>query len=346
MPDLTAPPGLFQPGADEPAWPDRLAGSLPPRADLLRLYHDMLLIRRFEEVVNELYLQGHIPSTLHLYIGQEAVAVGVCAALRPDDYLLSTHRPHGHALAKGVSPGAILAELYGKATGTCKAKGGSMHVGDINLGMFPAIAIVGGNVPLAAGAAFASRMLKNGRVTACFFGDGAVNEGAWHEGVNAAAIWNLPIVFVCENNLYAASTPVQAVVRTETVADRARGYGLPGLTIDGNDVLAVLQATQQAVARARAGQGPTLIECLTYRQCGHSRSDPRTYRAREEEAAWKLKDPIDQYRAWLMATQSVDEARFTGIQAEVEQTIREAIAFAENSPLPDPDSIYTDVFKD
>jgi TPP-dependent pyruvate/acetoin dehydrogenase alpha subunit len=346
MPDTTAPMSRVQHAAGQAQASDGPQGPLPARDDLLRLYRDMVLIRRFEEVVNELYLQGHIPSTLHLYIGQEAVAVGVCAALRPDDYLLSTHRPHGHALAKGVAPGAILAELYGKATGTCKAKGGSMHVGDIRLGMFPAIAVVGGNVPLAAGAAFASRMLKNGRVTACFFGDGAVNEGAWHEGLNAAAIWDLPIVFVCENNLYAASTPVQAVIKTATVAERALAYGLPGVTIDGNDVLAVLQASQQAVERARAGHGPTLIECLTYRQCGHSRSDPRTYRAREEEAAWKLKDPLDQYRGWLVSAQQVAEAQLAGLQAEVEQTIRDAIEFAENSPLPDPDSIYADVFKD
>ena len=338
MPELTALPGPIP--LAEPTLP------LPDPDALLRLYREMLLIRRFEEVVNELYLQGHIPSTLHLYIGQEAVAAGVCAALRPDDYLLSTHRPHGHALAKGVSPGAIMAELYGKATGTCKAKGGSMHVGDFSLGMFPAIAIVGGNVPLAVGAAFASRRLKNGRVTACFFGEGAVNEGAWHEGVNAAAIWDLPVILVCENNLYAASTPVRSVVRTETVADRARGYGIPGFTIDGNDVLAVREATQTAVERARRGEGPTLIECLTYRQCGHSRSDPRTYRARDEEAEWKLKDPLDRYQAWLMDTQHADEAALDATRAEVEQTILDAIAFAESSPLPHPDDIYTDVFKD
>ena len=346
MPEITLPLGFAQPAEGQSYSPAAPARPLPAPERLLRLYRDMVLVRRFEEVVNELYLQGKIPSTLHLYIGQEAVAVGVCAALRPDDYLLSTHRPHGHALAKGVSPGAILAELYGKATGTCKAKGGSMHVGDIRLGMFPAIAIVGGNVPLAAGAAFASKRLKDGRVTACFFGEGAVNEGAWHEGVNAAAIWDLPVVFVCENNLYAASTPVQTVVHTATVAERARGYGIPGLTVDGNDVLAVRAATQQAADRARAGQGPTLIECLTYRQCGHSRSDPRTYRAREEEAAWKLKDPIDQFRAWLLADQQVDETRLQALQAEVEQTIREAIEFAESSPLPQPDDIYTDVFKE
>jgi pyruvate dehydrogenase E1 component alpha subunit len=321
-------------------------GPLPGREALVRLYREMLLMRQFEEKVNELYLQGHIPSTLHLYIGQEAVATGVCAALRPDDYVLSTHRPHGHALAKGVSPGAIMAELYGKATGTCKAKGGSMHVGDFRLGMFPAIAIVGGNVPLAAGAGFASKMLKDGKVTACFFGEGAVNEGAWHEGVNAAAIWDLPVIFICENNLYGASTPVTAVVRTATVSERAQAYGIPGATIDGNDVLAVYQATRQAAERARAGQGPTLIECLTYRQCGHSRSDPRTYRAKEEEAAWKLKDPIDTYRAWLARTQGVTEDEFDAIQAEVTAVIMDSIEFAETSPLPQPDDIYEDVFKD
>jgi TPP-dependent pyruvate/acetoin dehydrogenase alpha subunit len=326
--------------AGQMPWP------LPERAQLLRLFREMFLIRRFEEMVNELYLQGKIPSTLHLYIGQEAVAAGVCGALRADYYVLSTHRPHGHALAKGVAPGAIMAELYGKATGTCKAKGGSMHVGDFSLGMFPAIAIVGGNVPLAAGAAFASKRLKNGRVTACFFGEGAVNEGAWHEGVNAAAIWDLPIVFVCENNLYAASTPVQSVIGTETVAERARGYGIQSLTVDGNDVLAVFQATRAAAERARAGGGPTLLECLTYRQCGHSRSDPRTYRAREEEAEWKLKDPIDRWRAWLLEGGHAGAAEIEALQAEVEQSIRNAIQFAEDSPLPEPDDIFEDVFKD
>jgi TPP-dependent pyruvate/acetoin dehydrogenase alpha subunit len=320
--------------------------ALPEPAGLLRLFREMLLIRQFEEIVNELYLQGKIPSTLHLYIGQEAVAAGVCGALQPADYVLSTHRPHGHALAKGVAPGAIMAELYGKATGTCKAKGGSMHVGDFSLGMFPAIAIVGGNVPLAAGAALASKRLKDGRVTVCFFGEGAVNEGAWHEGVNAAAIWDLPVIFVCENNLYAASTPVSMVVKTATVADRARAYGIPSVTIDGNDVLAVYQATRQAAERARRGAGPTFIECLTYRQCGHSRSDPRTYRAKEEEAAWKLKDPIDTYRAWLTQTQPGAAEALEVIQAEVTATIQAAIDFAETSPLPDPADIYTDVFKD
>jgi pyruvate dehydrogenase E1 component alpha subunit len=335
MPEMTVPVGLDQPAA----------ASLD-RGRLLRLYRDMLLLRRFEEIVNDLYLQGRIPSTLHLYIGQEAVAVGVCAALRADDYVLSTHRPHGHALAKGVAPGAIMAELFGKATGTCKAKGGSMHVGDIRVGMFPAIAIVGGNVPLAAGAAYASKLLKDGRVTACFFGEGAVNEGAWHEGVNAAAIWDLPVVFVCENNLYAASTPVRQVVRTATVAERAHGYGLPGVTVDGNDVLAVLQAAQEAADRARRGAGPTLIECLTYRQCGHSRSDPRTYRTRDEEAEWKEKDPIDRMRAWLLAEGHADEAAVAALLAEAEQVVQEAIDFAEASPLPHPDDLYADVFKE
>ncbi len=322
------------------------SGPLPDRAGLFRLFREMLLIRQFEEIVNELYLQGKIPSTLHLYIGQEAVAAGVCSALQPADYVLSTHRPHGHALAKGVSPGAIMAELFGKATGTCKAKGGSMHVGDFRLGMFPAIAIVGGNVPLAAGAGFASKMLKDGKVTVCFFGEGAVNEGAWHEGVNAAAIWDLPVLLVCENNLYGASTPVSMVVKTATVAERARAYGIPAETIDGNDVLAVYQATQHAADRARRGEGPTLIECLTYRQCGHSRSDPRTYRTKDEEAAWKLKDPIDTFSAWLRQTQTGAVDELAAIQTEVTAVIQESIDFAEASPLPDPADIYEDVFKD
>ncbi len=342
MAEMTLPAGAVLP-AHSLATPP---GPLPERDGLLRLYREMLLIRQFEEIVNELYLQGKIPSTLHLYIGQEAVAAGVCGALQPADWLLSTHRPHGHALAKGVSPGGIMAELFGKAGGTCKAKGGSMHVGDFTLGMFPAIAIVGGNLPLAAGAGYASKMLKDGKVTAVFFGEGAVNEGAWHEGVNACAIWNLPVVLVCENNLYAASTPVSQAIKTATVAERAHAYGIPGLTIDGNDVLAVYQATREAAERARRGDGPTLIECLTYRQCGHSRSDPRTYRAKEEEAAWKLRDPIDNYGAWLRQTQPGAEAALAAIQTEVTATIQAAIEFAEASPLPDPASIYEDVFKD
>lgn len=315
-------------------------------AGQMHLYRQMVLIRRFEETANELYMQGKVPSTLHLYIGQEAVAVGVCAALRKEDYVWTTHRPHGHSLAKGVRPEAILAELFGKGTGSCKGKGGSMHVGDITVGVPPAIAIVGGNVPLAAGTALAQKFQKNGGVTACFFGDGAVNEGDWHEAVNCAAIWNLPVLYVCENNLYAASTPFASSFKVGGVVDRAAAYGLPGRQVDGNDVLAVHAAAEEAVARARAGEGPTLLECMTYRQCGHSRSDPRTYRSREEEESWKPRDPIQRLRTTLLAAGLASEAQVGEIEASVEQQIKEAITFASDSPEPDPASLYTDVFKE
>ncbi|HEX9114730.1 MAG TPA: thiamine pyrophosphate-dependent dehydrogenase E1 component subunit alpha [Anaerolineae bacterium] len=319
----------------------------PPAAErLLALYRSMVLIRRFEETVNDLYMQGRIPSTLHLYIGQEAVAAGVCANLGQDDYVLSTHRPHGHALAKGVDPRQIMAELFGKATGTCKGKGGSMHVGDIAKGMFPAIAIVAGSVPIAAGAALAAKMLKNGRVAISFFGDGAANEGAWHEGLNAAAVWDLPVVFVCENNLYAASTPYRATFKIAGVAQRASAYGMPGATVDGNDVLAVYQAAAEAVDRARAGNGPTLLECMTYRQCGHSRSDPRGYRSRAEETEWLQRDPIPRFRSWLLAQTVIGSDGLQQLEDSVAAQIQEAIAYADASPLPQPADIHTDVYKE
>jgi TPP-dependent pyruvate/acetoin dehydrogenase alpha subunit len=314
--------------------------------DYLGMYHRMVLIRRFEERVNELYMKGLIPSTLHLYIGQEAVAVGVCTNLKDSDYILSTHRPHGHAIAKGVDIKNIMAELYGKAGGCCKGKGGSMHVGDINVGMFPAIAIVGGNVPIAAGAALAQKLLNNNGVTVCFFGDGAANEGAWHESMNAAAIYDLPVVFVCENNLYAASTPFSMTFRVDNVADRAAGYGMPGVVVDGNDVLAVSETCCAAIERARRGEGPTLIECKTYRQCGHSRSDPRGYRSKVEEQEWLKKDPIPRFEIWLLEGNHARGTDLAQIKEGIEKEIDEAIVFAESSPLPEPVTTYTDVFKE
>jgi pyruvate dehydrogenase E1 component alpha subunit len=326
--------------------PDISPGLLPDPEQLVGMYRTMFLIRRFEETVNELYMEGRIPSTLHLYIGQEAVATGVCANLRSGDYVLSTHRPHGHSLAKGVAPQAIMAELFGKSTGTCKGKGGSMHVGDIEVGVLPAMAIVGANVPIAAGTALAAKMQKTGGVTACFFGDGAANEGAWHEGLNAAAIWDLPVVFVCENNLYAASTPFSKSFKIQNVADRHSAYGIPGAIVDGNDVMAVYQTAKEAVERARSGGGPTLIECLTYRQCGHSRSDPRTYRTSEEEAEWKQRDPLPRFRKWLTEQDKAEAGELSSVEQEVEQTIKAAIAFADASPEPDPLDVYRDAFKE
>lgn len=326
---------------------DMTSGSNTLGADrLLAMYQMMRLIRRFEETANELYMQGRIPSTLHLYIGQEAVAAGVSAVLRKEDYVVSTHRPHGHALAKGVTARAIMAELFGKATGACKGKGGSMHVGDMRMGMLPAIAIVGGNVPIAAGLALAAKMQRKDVVAVCYFGDGAANEGAWHEALNCAAIWDLPVVFVCENNLYAASTPFKQAYKVENIARRADAYGMPGVVVDGNDVLAVYTAAHEAVQRARRGEGPTLMECLTYRLCGHSRSDPRTYRTKEEEKSWKQKDPIPRFRQYLLTNCAVSDEELRAVDESVEEEIQEAIRFAENSPLPKPDDLYTDVFKE
>ncbi len=311
---------------------------------LLDMYRTMLTIRRFEERCNYLFMQGRIPSTLHLYIGQEAVATGICAHLSPEDYALSTHRPHGHAIAKGVAPRAIMAELFAKSTGCCQAKGGSMHVGDIEVGMVPAIAIVGANIPIAAGMALAAKRLGTDRVAVSFFGDGAANEGAFHEGMNMAAIWDLPVVYVCENNLYAASTPVSVAFKIEDIADRAAAYGIPGVVVDGNDVIAVHEVAGEAIARARRGEGPTFIECKTYRLCGHSRSDPRTYRSQEEEAEWETIDPIPRLGAQLKEAGLATDEALTAIEGEVESLIDEAVAFAEESPSPEPTDTLTHVF--
>jgi len=308
------------------------------------MYRTMLTIRRFEERCNYLYMQGRIPSTLHLYIGQEAVATGVCAHLSPEDYITSTHRPHGHAIAKGVSPRAIMAELFAKSTGCCQGKGGSMHIGDIRVGMIPAIAIVGAGIPIAAGLALAAKRLGNGKVAVCFFGEGAANQGAFHEGLNMAAIWDLPVVFVCENNLYAASTPFSVAFKIKNVAERAAAYGLPGESVDGNDVLAVYEAAGRAIGRARAGGGPTLLECKTYRLCGHSRSDPRTYRSKEEEEQWARRDPLLRMATRLKEAGLATDASLAEIEKEVVAVIDDAVAFAEASPSPEPANALMHVF--
>ncbi len=311
---------------------------------LLDMYRTMLTIRRFEEKCNYLFMQGRIPSTLHLYIGQEAVAVGVCAHLETQDYMLSTHRPHGHAIAKGVSLKAIMAELFAKKSGCCLGKGGSMHVGDMNVNALPAIAIVGGNIPIAAGMALAAKRLETGQVTTCFFGDGAANEGAFHEGLNMAAIWNLPVVYICENNLYGASTLYSSVSKLENVADRAAAYDIPGLIVDGMDVEAVYQAAGQAIERARQGGGPTLIEAKTYRMVGHSRSDPRNYRPKEEEAEWAAKDPIPRLAKKLQELELATEETLTAMEEEIIAAVEEAVSFAEESPYPDPADTLKHVF--
>jgi TPP-dependent pyruvate/acetoin dehydrogenase alpha subunit len=308
----------------------------------LDLYRRMLLIRRFEERVYLLYLQGELPGTLHQSQGQEAVAVGICDVLRRTDWITSTHRPHGHALAKGVDLRAAMAELYGMATGCCGGKGGSMHLGDPSVGMLPAIAIVGGGNTVVTGLGLAFKLMRTDQVAVCFFGEGASNEGAFHEGLNFAAVQHLPIVFACENNLYGASTPFHQVSLVPDVASRAAAYGVRGEIVDGMDVLAVREAAGRAVAEARAGAGPVLLECKTYRFAGHSRGDVRGYRSREEEAEWKERDPIVRLRERLAVT--LDEGVLDAMDAQVEAALEDGIEFARNSPLPRADDALTDAY--
>ena len=302
------------------------------------LYRRMLLIRRFEERVYRLFLDGEIPGTLHQYQGQEAVAVGVCDVLTRDDWITSTHRPHGHALAKGVSTRAAMAELYGRHTGCCGGKGGSMHLGDPEVGMLPAIAIVGGGNTVVTGLGLAMKLRRRRQVAVCFFGDGATNEGAFHEGINFAAVERLPVVLVCENNLYGASTAYGRVTLVPDVAERAKAYGVPARIVDGMDVVAVREAARDAVAAARAGAGPTLLECKTYRFTGHSRSDARGYRTREEEARWAARDPL------LVLGASLDEAMLGHCEAEVTAELDDAVEFARSSPFPEPGDATADVY--
>ena len=311
--------------------------AVPPELSTpLELYRSMLLIRRFEERVYYLFLEGEIPGTVHQYQGQEAVAVGACDVLERADWITSTHRPHGHALAKGVSPRAAMAELYGKETGCCRGRGGSMHLGDPDVGMLPAIAIVGGGNTVVTGLGLAFKLRRSDQAAVCFFGDGATNEGAFHEGLNFAAVQRLPVVFVCENNGYGASTPWEQVSVVRSVAERAGGYGVAGHVVDGMDVLAVRDAVADAVATARAGGGPTLVECLTYRFVGHSRGDARGYRSREEEAEWQLRDPLERLRRQLLESGEVDEDALDAVLWEVDAVVDDAVEFARESPYPDP----------
>ena len=311
---------------------------------LLRLHERMVLIRQFEEGVKFLFLEGIMPGTIHQCQGQEATAVGVCSALRQNDFITSTFRSHGHALAKGLTMQELLNELFGAKTGCCKGKGGSMHVGDMSKGMIPAIAIVGGGIPVAAGMALAFKMQKTDRVAVSFFGDGAVAEGAFHEGVNMAAIWNLPVVFACENNLYGASTHISKVMRDTNIARRAANYGIRGQQVDGNDVLAVYEAAQAAVDQCRAGEGPVLLELLTYRRTGHSRRDPAHYQPKDEREAWFAKDPIDRFATVLKSQGITDDAGLDAIKDNILRQFNEAVEIAKHEPQPTLTDLTTDVF--
>jgi len=315
-----------------------------PNDQLIALYKTMLRIRQFEDRIYFLFLQGMMPGTIHLYQGQEAVAAGVCANLRKDDVITSTHRPHGHAIAKGVSLRSMMAELFAKSTGCCKAKGGSMHMGDMAVGAIPAIAIVAAGMPIATGAALAFKMRKTDRVAACFFGDGGSNEGAFHEAINMASIWSLPVIFVCENNLYGASTHVSKVVKVAQISERAAAYGIQGVTVDGNDAVAVFTATRQAVEHARAGQGPTLIECMTYRLGGHSRRDACGYRPEGEKEEWAKRDPLLLMKNRLLKEAICTEAAWDQLAQDVEREIEDAVQFAQSSPDPRPEDALKDVY--
>ena len=312
---------------------------------LLEIYRKMVLIRKFEERVKYLFLEGIMPGTIHQYMGQEACAVGVCTALNGDDVITSTHRPHGHALAKGLTVDEMMGELFGKVTGCCKGKGGSMHMGNLDKGMIPAIAIVGGGIPVATGVALSFKMTKQKRVAVCFMGDGATNEGVFHEGVNMGAIWELPVVYIVENNLYGASTPVGTVVRTEKISERASIYKIPGATVDGNDPLAVYEAAKEAVERARDGKGPTLLELLTYRITGHSRRDPCLYQSKEEKKKAVDAEPIGRFEQYLLKEDIVEQKReLDEIGSCIDEEIEKAVKSAMEAPEPQPEDALEDMF--
>jgi TPP-dependent pyruvate/acetoin dehydrogenase alpha subunit len=303
--------------------------------DLLgEMYRRMVLIRQFELTVNDLFLRGLMPGTIHLSHGQEAAAVGACLALHEDDVITLTHRGHGQALAKGVPPRALMAELFGKVTGCCQGKGGSLHVGDITRGALPAIAIVGASSPIATGMAFAFKRRQTGQVACNFIGDGTVNKGDWHEAMNLAAVWALPVIFLCENNLYGVTTRITDVVLNEYLAERAAAYHMRGVTIYGNDPLIVYESVLEAARRGRAGDGPTFIECLTYRRGGHKRDDPGTYRPQDEVEAWLTQDPIPAFRRRLLDDGRFEMAQLDGIENDVAAALQDAVDFTTTSPEP------------
>ncbi len=311
----------------------------------LEMLRSMQIIRRFEERASDDYQAGAIYGVVHCYIGEEAVAVGICSALNRDDQIISTHRGHGHCLAKGADLNRMMAELYGRQTGYCKGKGGSMHIADFSIGMLGANGIVAGGIPIVTGAGLAAQLEGKGRVAVSFFGDGASNAGPFHESINIAATWKLPMLYVCENNLYSAGTTAAETLALNDVAARAAGYGIPGVVVDGNDVMAVYEAAEAAVNRARAGQGPTLIECKTYRWRGHTerpgQEDPRP---QDEIETWRQRDPINRFAANLMDQGVLTEEAWQKMDAEILAAIEDAVKFAEESPFPDPGAAVEDVF--
>ena len=315
------------------------------REPLLRLYTTMSTIRNFEERGIPETGQRAMSASVHSSAGQEAVPTGICAHLTDDDYIGSTHRGHGHCIAKGVDPKTMMAELFGRSTGNNKGKGGSMHIADMSKGMLGTNGVVAASVPLAVGAGLTSKLKNLGRVAVAFFGDGGANQGVLHESMNLASVWKLPVIFCCENNGYAESTPVEYALSTANVSDRAAGYDMPGINVDGMDVFAVYDAAGQAVARARAGEGPSLLECRTYRFYGHTVFDnPLSYRTKEEEDHWRARDPLKLFREAVLPLGEITQEELDQIDQEAAQLMEDAIKFADESPLPNQEEIYDDVY--
>jgi pyruvate dehydrogenase E1 component alpha subunit len=314
------------------------------RETLVKIFHQMLLIRRFEEKCAESYSLGKIGGFCHLYIGQEAVGVGAISALRDDDYVLTSYREHGQAIAKGISPDAVMAELYGKSGGCSKGKGGSMHMFDKRVNFLGGHAIVGGQIPLATGVAFATKYKETDQVTLCFFGEAAVNQGAFHESFNMAQLWKLPCIYICENNQYGMGTSLARAMSLQDVAEKACAYEMASESVDGMDVLAMRRVTERAIKRARENYLPTLIEARTYRYMGHSMSDPGNYRTRAEIEKYQERDPIKIFTATLKESGILTDKDIADIEAQVKGEIEAAVRFAEESPEPDPSELHTDVY--
>lgn len=322
----------------------RKGGKLLQKDELLAMYEKMLLIRYFENEVEKNVARSHLHGTTHLYNGQEAIAVGVCTQLQQGDYITSTHRGHGHAIALGADVRKMMAEMFGKVTGYSKGKGGSMHIADIEAGNLGSNGIVGGGIPIAVGAGLSLQMQGRPNVVVSFFGDGAINEGSFHESLNLASIWQVPVIFVCENNVYGMSSPIAKMTNIEYLSDRAVAYGMPGYTVDGNDLLAMIDATQEAIDLAKSGGGPTLIEAKTYRFKGHSRSDKEKYRTETEVALFKQEDPLLLVEKTLCDEMGLVPAKLDMIQDKVKTQVQAATDFALESDAPALEELYTDVY--
>lgn len=313
------------------------------KAFLLDIYRDMVRIRRFEEKAADCFTKGMLAGNIHLCIGQEGTVAGACKALEKGDYITSTHRGHGHCIGKGAKTNRAMAEIFGKATGYCGGKGGSMHIVDVSLGILGANGIVGAGISIATGSALASKVYGDKSVTLCFFGDGASNHGTFHESINMAAAWNLPVVYLCENNGYGVSVAINSIMKTKTIAVRAKAYDIPGVTVNGNDPLEVYEAVKKAVALAREGKGPSLIECMTYRHMGHYMGDTSWYRPKEYMEEAREKDAIDNFRKYLSG-QGVSESKLNSIEQSMYDEIEAAYAFAQESPYPDVETVTQNMY--